>query len=263
MSRPEQVRQPPAKPSAGPGPGPGPADDGGRQATWLTVDEISTRTGISVRTIRFYASRRLLPPPRLQGRVGYYGDDHLARLELVQRLQELGFTLAAIEEYLSRIAPGTPPEDVRVLGALMTPWTVDVPEELTRAELAERLGRPLSTADLALLEAFGVLTRTGRRFRVAPALLELGADLLDVGLDVDAARRSRTVVDTHTRQIMAELNAIFREQVWGPYRAGPHTAAQRRQLSERTERLRSATLRATVIALQQALNETIRASVQR
>jgi DNA-binding transcriptional MerR regulator len=231
------------------------------QPPGLTVDELSAKTGISVRTIRFYASRRLLPPPRLRGRVGYYGEDHLARLELLQRLQELGFTLAAIETYLARIAPDTSPDEVRVLGSLMAPWTADVPEELSRAALEQRVGRRLRVGDLALLEAFGVVSRSGRRFRAVPALLDLAAELLDVGLDVEAARRSREVVDAHTRQIMAELTEIFREQVWDPYRAGRHTQEDRRLVSERTERLRAATLRATVIALQRALNETIRASV--
>ena len=44
----------------------------------LTVDQLAARSGTSVRTIRFYTARGLLPPPQLRGRTGLYGADHLA-----------------------------------------------------------------------------------------------------------------------------------------------------------------------------------------
>ena len=69
----------------------------------LTIDQLAERSGISVRTIRFYTGRGLLPAPQLRGRTGLYGPDHLARLELVSELSALGFTLAAIEAQLARL----------------------------------------------------------------------------------------------------------------------------------------------------------------
>ena len=69
----------------------------------LTIDQLAERTGISVRTIRFYAGRGLLPAPQLRGRTGLYGPGHVARLELVSELSALGFTLAAIEAQLARL----------------------------------------------------------------------------------------------------------------------------------------------------------------
>jgi DNA-binding transcriptional MerR regulator len=39
----------------------------------LTIDQLAERSGISVRTIRFYAGRGLLPAPQLRGRTGLYG----------------------------------------------------------------------------------------------------------------------------------------------------------------------------------------------
>src|SRR5581483_8818908 len=72
-------------------------------ADLLTIDQLAARTGISVRTIRFYAGKGLLPPPKLRGRLGLYGPDHLARLELISELTGLGFTLAAIEGFLARL----------------------------------------------------------------------------------------------------------------------------------------------------------------
>ena len=70
---------------------------------WLTLDELTQRVGMSVRNVRFYTSRGLVPPPVRRGRSGYYSADHVARLELVQELQSHGFTLAAIEKYVAGI----------------------------------------------------------------------------------------------------------------------------------------------------------------
>ncbi|MCD6638968.1 MAG: MerR family transcriptional regulator, partial [Nocardioides sp.] len=50
----------------------------------LTLEELTERVGLSVRNVRFYTSRGLVPPPLRRGRSGYYGPDHIARLELVQ-----------------------------------------------------------------------------------------------------------------------------------------------------------------------------------
>ena len=65
----------------------------------MTLDELAARVDLSVRNIRFYTTRGLVPPPLRRGRSGYYTADHVARLELVRELQAHGFTLAAIEKY--------------------------------------------------------------------------------------------------------------------------------------------------------------------
>ena len=67
----------------------------------LTLDELTTRVGMSVRNVRFYTTKGLVPPPIRRGRSGYYTPDHVARLELVQELQSHGFTLSAIEKYVA------------------------------------------------------------------------------------------------------------------------------------------------------------------
>ncbi|MEZ0163135.1 MerR family transcriptional regulator, partial [Streptomyces griseorubens] len=51
----------------------------------LTIDELAARAGVTVRTVRFYGTKGLLPPPVLgPRRVGRYGREHLARLELIE-----------------------------------------------------------------------------------------------------------------------------------------------------------------------------------
>lgn len=72
----------------------------------LTVEELSAQTGISVRNLRFYTTRGLVPPPTKRGRSAVYGREHVARFELLQDLQAHGLNLAAIERYFEGI-----PED--------------------------------------------------------------------------------------------------------------------------------------------------------
>lgn len=69
----------------------------------FTIGELARRTGLSVRTIRFYSDAGVVPPA---GRtdVGYrlYDTEALARLELVRTLRDLGFDLATVQRVLDR-----------------------------------------------------------------------------------------------------------------------------------------------------------------
>lgn len=89
----------------------------------LTLEELTERLGLSVRNVRFYTSRGLVPPPIRRGRSGYYSPDHVARLELVRELQRHGFTLAAIEGYVARIPADATPADIALHLSLLTPVT--------------------------------------------------------------------------------------------------------------------------------------------
>ena len=50
----------------------------------LTIDELAARVGMTVRNIRAHQSRGLVPPPRLVGRTGFYGAEHVRRLETIR-----------------------------------------------------------------------------------------------------------------------------------------------------------------------------------
>ena len=66
----------------------------------LTIEELAGATGMTVRNIRAHQSRGLLPPPQVRGRTGYYGREHVARLELISEMQADGFNLQAIKRML-------------------------------------------------------------------------------------------------------------------------------------------------------------------
>ena len=130
--------------------------------TLLTLDELTERVGMSVRNVRFYTSRGLVPPPIRRGRSGYYAADHVARLELVQELQSHGFTLAAIEKYVAGIPDAATPEDIALHRTMLAPWQSEPPVAADEAELDRRAGRTLSADDLAVLATLGIATPIGR-----------------------------------------------------------------------------------------------------
>jgi len=150
--------------------------------TLLTLEQLTERVGISVRNVRFYTTRGLVPPPIRRGRSGYYSADHVARLQLVQELQGHGFTLSAIERYVAGIPADASPEDIALHRTMLAPWQSEPPVLLSRAELDRRAGRTLSADDLATLHALGIVTPAERgRYRVAVAHLSVGLGLVDLG----------------------------------------------------------------------------------
>ena len=133
----------------------------GESGPSYTVDELAARAGVTVRTVRFYGTRGLLPPPVIGARrVGHYGPGHLSRLALIEELRRQGMTLAAIERYLEQLPPDLSAQDLAIHRALVASWAPESAESITRRELERRAGRTLTERDVDRLAAMGVLDRT-------------------------------------------------------------------------------------------------------
>ncbi len=228
----------------------------------LSVEQLASRVGMTVRTVRFYAGRGLIPPPRREGRNGYYGPDHLARLELVRELQAHGFTLSAIEGYLEQIPADASPEQVALHRTLLAPWTPEMPETLDRSALETRAGRPLTDDELEILVAIGVVepTPTEDVFRLAPAHLAVGIGFLEAGLPIDAAHDARRIVTEHGQALANELTELFRSKVW------PHLKSSGQPPEMTTamvERFKPLTVQALVTAYEEAVDDEKRRTVRR
>ena len=184
----------------------------------LTVDQLAARVGMTVRNVRAYAARGLLPPPRLVGRTGYYGAAHVARLMLVRDLLAQGYTLAAVEKAVAQ-EPGADPAALALQRALMAPWQPDAPQETDTATLAARAG----SADLAQVERItdqlarmGVLEPLGDgRLRVLdPPLLDAGLRGIRLGLPAEALVATQQQVIELVEQAAAAYVRMFRDTVW-------------------------------------------------
>jgi DNA-binding transcriptional MerR regulator len=216
---------------------------------------------MSVRNIRFYTTKGLVPPPIRRGRSGYYTADHVARLQLVQELQGHGFTLSAIERYVAGIPAGASPEDIALHRAMLAPWMADSWEELSRAELDQRAGRTLSAPDLETLAALGVVQPAGRgRVRVSMSQLGVGLGLLDLGYPIEAARAAAEVYAVHGRAIAEELYELFRTRVWPVYKeqgVSPET------IQEVVERLKPLSIASLVQAYEAGMDDLRRTNIDK
>lgn len=225
----------------------------------LTLDELTSRVGMSVRNVRFYTTKGLVPPPIRRGRSGYYTPDHVVRLELVQELQFHGFTLSAIEKYLSGIPDDAPPEDIALRRTMLAPWSADLPVEMSRAELCQRTGRELSDDDLDTLAALGVVSRAPRGgYQVAVSQLSVSLGLLDVGFPLEAAHAAAEVYAAHGRAIAEELNELFRTMVWPVYQ---EAGTPPEKLREVVERLKPLSIASLVTAYEKAMDATRRQEI--
>jgi DNA-binding transcriptional MerR regulator len=157
------------------------------------IDELAHAAGSTVRNIRAYQDRGLLPPPRLQGRVGLYDESHLARLRLIGQLLGRGYTLATIAELISAWERGRNLSDLLGLEKVLTdPWSDEIPGHIDAAELLKLFAVDPAGEDvpalLRLAEEHGFLEAEGDgRYKVpSPRLLHVGAELVAAGIPLPA-----------------------------------------------------------------------------
>ncbi len=191
----------------------------------FTVDELAARTGLTVRTVRFYASEGLLPPPERRGRVAYYDARHRMRLDLIRTLQEHGYTLAAIERVLARIPHDAAPAEYVVHGAVLAPWLPDQTEILDRHGLDRRVGRHLDDHLLAYLVEVGAIQRVqdaggGDRYRTSSTVLGHALELLELPVTPEFLTESAQIIESGATAVAEGLNELFARTVWGPYQRG-------------------------------------------
>ena len=225
---------------------------------WLTVDELAAAAGMTVRTVRFYAAKGLLPAPIRRGRVGYYGQTHRLRLDLVRQLQEHGYALAGIERHLGRIPLDATADELAVYRARLLPWEPEPAQEFDRVELDRQTGQSLSDEDLDFLIEIGILAEpTPEHFRATPAMLAFGVELLAVPVPRQTLREAAAVIDQHASAAAAGLTEVFRRGVWEPFRRGELTGTDAEQLASVMARLRPLTVQGLVVAFQRAADRAV------
>ncbi|MET9857077.1 MerR family transcriptional regulator [Streptomyces sp. NPDC006450] len=227
----------------------------------LTVDELAARAGVTVRTVRFYSTRGLLPPPVIgPRRVGRYGPEHLSRLALIEELQHQGMTLSAIERYLDALPDDLSAHDLAIHRALVATWAPDAALDSSRAELEKRAGRSLTETDIRRLTAMNVLTPTPEGFRVDMGLLRLGVALLDVPIAHETILVAREVLLGHARTAAHQLTALFRDEVWGPFTEGESDPERVESMKALSAHMQPMVVQALVTAFQRSLKEELRAA---
>lgn len=218
----------------------------------LTIDELAARSGVTVRTVRFYGTRGLLPPPEIgPRRVGRYGGEHLARLALIEELRLQGMTLAAIERYISRLPADLTAQDLAVHRAVVSSWAPEAVETIGRAELDRRAGRRLTDDDVRRLAAMDALApaEADDTYRVDSGLLRLAVQLLDLPFSPEVILAARTTLLDHSRAAAQELSSLLRDAV------PQHTPQDVRTLSAHMQPL---VIQALLTTFQRSLRQEVR-----
>jgi len=118
----------------------------------FVIDELSRRTGLTVRSLRSYQTQKLLPPPTVRGRTGYYGDQHLARIELIKDLQSQGLKLSSIARMVDR-QPGTDADLLRFTRTVSTLFGESAGTFTTAEEMQRRFAVPDGDAAAVITRA--------------------------------------------------------------------------------------------------------------
>ncbi|MEV6762320.1 MerR family transcriptional regulator [Streptomyces sp. NPDC051105] len=209
------------------------------------IEDLAHHSRTSVRTIRAYQDKGLLPRPERQGRANLYSDAHLTRLHQIADLLARGYTLASIKELLGAWDTGR--GLAGVLGLVTEaegPWTDEEPARLSRADLDARFGGTPDDTAVAEAVALGVLEPVPGdpdSFLVpSPQELAVAAELHAAGVPLTAISDHLRELRTQVEHIAARFLEFTTEHVFARYLDDPHrrTDAKAAEAASLVRRLR-------------------------
>jgi DNA-binding transcriptional MerR regulator len=237
------------------------AADDAPAARQYRIGELAREAGIPVRTVRYYQERKLLPPPRRQGRIGWYSQAHLNRLRVVGQLLDRGHTLSGIGQLLSAWEQGYDLADLLGFERAMTaPWSDEEPVPVTVADISALLAGQLTPEVLSEVIRLGYIEVDGERVtHVSRRLLDTTTALVHEGIPLPAILATG-------RELQAGLDklaSLFMELVITPVldrHGGAPPPQEVARLAETIERLRPVAQTALDAEFARAMDRRARAS---
>lgn len=206
----------------------GPAGNPSGHPGEMSVEDLSERTGVSVRNIRAYQTAGLVPSPRLQGRVGFYNHEHLGKLELIRDLRQQGFRLEAIKSMLDKTPEGAWTEYSLISELFSTTFfTVEEPQRRAIKEMAAHWDTTATAEQKERLASSGLYKTLGEDEveLLSPALERIGIQLAELAVPLETVLDLQDTLIRHTRAIakayVEHLFLAMAQQAW--------TSAQRPQ----------------------------------
>ena len=171
------------------------------------MEELASEAGITVRTLRFYRERGLIPPPRREGRIAWYDEHHLARLRTIAALLERGHTLNGIADLTAAFESGRDVGEVLSLGEP----TEEEPVRLTPGELADHFAGEVTPENLAAALDLGYLATDGEEIiHISRRLLDVSAALVREGVPLAAVLEAGGRVREHADALAALFTDLLR-----------------------------------------------------
>jgi DNA-binding transcriptional MerR regulator len=231
----------------------------------FTIEQLAARTGLTVRNIRSHVTRGLLPPPHLKGRTGFYGPEHVARLQLVTGLQQQGFNLAAINKLVSGQSGPTADETVAFYRTALGAWLTERPEVRNEDDLAAQFGLAPDPELLERLRDVGVLERLpDARVQVRnPAIIRVGAQLAALGYGIEDLMTVLRVLMQHSLAVAEGFVQMFLDVQWKDYVEAGMPPERLPELEALIEQLQPLASQAVIAAFHQAMTDATTRAFER
>jgi DNA-binding transcriptional MerR regulator len=230
----------------------------------LRIDELAARAGTTSRNIRAHQARGLLPPPELEGRTGYYGEEHLQRLEIIGELQQRGYSLAGIAEMLDAWAQGGDLGHLIGFGRLLTaPLSDEQAQRMPLEEIFERFPEAAEDRDLVQRAIELDLIRPqddGVVLVPSPLLLQAGEELIRAGVPLAAILELVAAIRVDVADIADRFVGLAREHILPPI-THPPGGTDLGETLESLKRLRPIALEVVRPFLAQELQRAIQGAI--
>lgn len=184
-----------------------------------SVEELALAANTTVRNIRAYQDRGVLPPPALQGRKGVYNNFHLSRLRLIANLLDRGYTLSSIRELIAALEEGIGLSEVLgIESALNSPWTNESPTTIAITELAKMFGTKLTPSAVKTAHDLGLFTISGTKLRVSSMnTLKVAEELCATGIPLDELLDILRMMRGNVQRVANEFVKLISQHVLEPY----------------------------------------------
>ncbi|WP_181062437.1 MerR family transcriptional regulator [Nocardia cyriacigeorgica] len=199
-----------------------------------TIDELAREAGTTVRSLRVYHERGVLPPPRVKGRTGFYGAEHLNRVRTISRLLDRGIKLNGIKELLAAWDRGDDLGDVLGVGdsSAEPAGSAGTEDTIPATELAQRysavpngLARVVAAGLYEPVDASTYRPADRKLIRVLEQMEAAGIPVDDMLAELE---RLRTDADRVARRFVE----LFHRTVWREYQESERSSADRAELTE-------------------------------
>ena len=184
-----------------------------------SVEELALAANTSVRNIRAYQDKEVLPPPELRGRKGIYNQRHLSRLTLISNLLDRGYTLSSIRELLSALEQGVGLSEVLGMEtAISSPWTNEEPVTVSMAELVKMFGSRLTPSAIKMAYDLGLFSVAGTNIRVSSMnTLKAADELSATGIPLEDLLDILRMMRGNVQRVADEFVKLISHHVLKPY----------------------------------------------
>lgn len=251
--------------AAGAGGGPG---GGGGHGAEYRASELAELAGITTRTLRFYRERKLLPPPRREGRIAWYDEHHLARLRTISGLLARGHTLGGIVDLLGAFETGRDSHGTAELLGLESSmitslFAEETPIRLTPEELADYYQGEVTVENLAASLDIGYIAVDGDEFvHASRRLLDASSELVKKGIPLAAVLAAGRELRTQSEAVAEVFAGLFRTHLLPQQAAESPDGLDAECLNDLLTQLRPLAKQVVEAELGLALDRRVRAEVE-